>query len=52
MIGYADISSTFNKWVTDNSMRSEMVHNVSEIADLENQLAKVKKIAKRYLKSF
>ena len=34
MIGYADISSAVSIWITTNSMKSEIVNNILEIADL------------------
>ena len=37
-IDYADISSAVNRWITTNSMRSEIVNNVLEIADLDKPI--------------
>ena len=44
IIGYADISSAVNRWITTNSMRSEIVNNVLEIADLDKPIDGTKEL--------
>ena len=44
IIGYADISSAVNRWITTNSMRSEKVNNVLEIADLDKSIDGIKEL--------
>ena len=51
IIGYADISSAVNRWITTNSVRSEIENNILEIADLDKPIDgtkefRVPKIAK------
>ena len=41
---YADISSPVNRWITTNSMRSETVNNVLEIADLDKPIDDTKEL--------
>ena len=44
IIGHADISSAVNRWINTNSMRSEMVNNVLEIADLDKPIDGTKEL--------
>ena len=44
IIGYADISSAVNRWITTNSMRSEIVNNVLEVADLDKPIDGTKEL--------
>ena len=43
IIGYADISSAVNRWITTNSMRSEIA-NVLEIAHLDKSIDGTKEL--------
>ena len=43
-IGYADISCAANRWITTNSMRSEIVNNVLEIIDLDKPIDGTKEL--------
>ena len=43
-IGYADISSAVNRWITTNSMRSEIANNVLEIVDLDKPIDGTKEL--------
>ena len=38
IIDFVDISSAVNRWITSNSMRSEIVNNVLQIADLDKPI--------------
>ena len=44
IIGYADISSAVNRWITTNSMRSEIVNNVLDVADLDKPIDGTKEL--------
>ena len=44
IIGYADISSAVNRWITTNSMRSEIANNVLEIAHLDKSIDGTKEL--------
>ena len=44
MIGYADISSAVSIWITTNSMKSEIVNNILEIADLSKPIDGTKEL--------
>ena len=43
-MAYADISAAVNRWITTNSMRSELVSQVLEIADLEKVIDVTKEL--------
>ena len=43
-IGYADISCAVNRWITTNSMKSEIVNNVLEIVDLDRPIDGTKEL--------
>ena len=43
-ISYANISSAVNRWITTNSMRSEIVNDVLEIADLDKPIDGTKEL--------
>ena len=44
IIGYADISSAVNRWITTNSMRREVVNIALEIADLDKPIDVTKEL--------
>ena len=44
IIGYADISSAVNRWITTNSVRSEIENNILEIADLDKPIDGTKEL--------
>ena len=44
IIGYADTSSAVNRWISTDSMRSEIVNNVLEIADLDKPIDSKKEL--------
>ena len=44
IIGYADVSSAVNRWFTTNSMKSEVVNNILEIADLDKPMDGTKEL--------
>ena len=46
IIGYADISSAVNRWITTNLVRSEIENNILETADLDTKELRVPRIAK------
>ena len=46
IIGYADISSAVNRWITTNLVRSEIENNILETADLDAKELRVPRIAK------
>ena len=44
IISYADTSSAVNRWITTNLMRSEIVNNDLEIADLDKPIDDTKEL--------